>query len=692
MKQAIIKISGILLTGCLLCLTGGMPTAAAADSASDKPPRAAADDTMLMFVGMELDVLSIASRREESASQAPAIARVIRREEIERSGYSTLSELLDMTPGFYMAPREWGSLPYLRGMKNSALFLYDTVPMHSNINKTVHPLDHELSLAPVKRVEIVRGPGSVLWGPDAYGGIVNIVSLEGRDVNGAQTGLLYNSRGDQAGGWVNAGSGKGPWDFFFSASGRYGKEDEREVNIVEFWNGGDTPAPPAERYGRERPDQARYIDVSARLRRGDRFTLSGRFSDFEKPYTVSAEGARVWQETRSTPFSFIKAESKTDLNANSAVRLMGYYSSVESTYEVIDKSYSPSESTAYGEIIYDRRFFSGSGLLTGGVSFRDRRVEDAPVWDSYLPAYLGSENLDFLPEVKQTDYENDLVSVFGQYTHKIGTVDLFLGGRFDDHDAYPDNFSYNLGIVWPFHPDWQLKMLYGTAYRTPFARQLSERTKPDPEEINTFNAQLTWQASPKLKVKTCAFISRISDHVVQDAYAGLSRPNHQTLRGIEIGGELRPADEWRLSANLTALDNSGPDDSYNYLAYSYIRPDGSIENVYENIRSPFDMGPDLYGNVLLEWRPLQKLSLFGRLNYAAGHKLAFLRGGESTVEGEDLYKLDITGLWRDIAGRRTDLSVSVRNVLDRKADLPGTYEMIETDGAAVEILLKKSWK
>ncbi len=441
MKKGAVKTAGVLAAACLIWIAGALAPsgyAAAKSSACSNSE----DDTMLMFVGMDLEVLSIASRREESASQAPAIARVITRKQIESSGYSTLSEVLSMTPGFYMAPREWGSMPYLRGIQNSALFLYDTVPLHSNIDKSVNPLGYELSLAPVKRIEIIRGPGSVLWGPDAYGGIVNIVPLEGKDIKGAETGAVYNSVGEnQAGGYVNAGGSRGPWDLFVSASARYGREDDRGVNLVSFWSGEEGPVPPGERYGSSEPDAAKYLDFVGRLSYNSLFSVTGRFSDFEKPYSVSAGSRDTWEESRSTPFSFVKAEGRFDLDSNSAVRVMGYWNASESEYEVVDKSHSPEQSTYYGEMIYDRRFLSGQGLFTGGLSYRSRDVYDAPVWDSYVPDYLSDpENLSFLPDVKQADYDNDLLSFFGQYSHKIGRMDVFLGARFDDHDSYSDRF------------------------------------------------------------------------------------------------------------------------------------------------------------------------------------------------------------------------------------------------------------
>ncbi|MBW2204135.1 MAG: TonB-dependent receptor plug domain-containing protein [Deltaproteobacteria bacterium] len=180
------KITQILFLTMIALFGSGVSLRAESGGAAS-----AENDTVLMFVGEDLEVLSIASRREEGAWQAPAVAEVITRKDLWEQGVRTLSQALEMTPGFYMAQKEWGSESYLRGIPNSTLLLYDTVvPMGSNATKSLQPLDYELSLAPVKRIEIVRGPGSVLWGPDAFAGIVNVVPLTGKDLDGVETGIL----------------------------------------------------------------------------------------------------------------------------------------------------------------------------------------------------------------------------------------------------------------------------------------------------------------------------------------------------------------------------------------------------------------------------------------------------------------------------------------------------------------------
>ncbi|PJB33814.1 MAG: hypothetical protein CO107_14775, partial [Deltaproteobacteria bacterium CG_4_9_14_3_um_filter_51_14] len=117
----------LLMTGILWMLIFPWALAWAEDE-----PSSPGDDSMIMFVGEDLDVFSLASRRREGAWQAPAVTGVVTRDEIRVRGIRTLSQALSMTPGFSMSQKEWGTQPYLRGVPNSILLLFDTVPQGSD--------------------------------------------------------------------------------------------------------------------------------------------------------------------------------------------------------------------------------------------------------------------------------------------------------------------------------------------------------------------------------------------------------------------------------------------------------------------------------------------------------------------------------------------------------------------------------
>ncbi|MBC2714677.1 MAG: TonB-dependent receptor [Desulfobacteraceae bacterium] len=652
------------------------------------------EDTMLMFVGEALDVLSIASRREESARQAPAVASVITKEMIYTNGMFTLGQALTQVPGFYMAEKEWGTQPYLRGIADSVLFLYDTVPMQSDITKSVHPLDGELSLAPVKRIEIIRGPGSVLWGPDAFAGIVNVVPMTGKDLNGAEAGLFYGYPGDPKGFYINAGHDGGEWDSFISLNGREGAADDRVGNVEAFWGDGTgVPVAPEDRYGYVRADRPYSFEVVGNMNIRDWVTLSGRYSDYTKPYSMAdRDNELVWLESRSNPINYIKLEGKKNLDPNSALRFTGYYSEIDSSYEVIDLEFDPSESSTYGELIYDHDFLSGKGLLTAGGAYRNKRVSDAPIWDSYLPDYLGPDNTTFLPSITEEDYQTELWSLFGQYSHKIGKADVSFGLRHDEHDSYEDSLSYNLGVVWSPVSAWMLKALYGTAYRTPFASQLIEEEEPDLEEINTVSLEVSWQPKDRFGFSVCGFVNHISDHIMEDSYAGLSEPNHQKIYGIELEGRVVPVDGLELSANLTALKNSGPDETYFYNDYIFVRPDGTIEKHYVEINYPFDTGPDRLLNLMAKWEPFDTVSIFCRAGYFSSQNVICTTCDTDTIESvPGVWLADVALTARDIMVPGLDISLYLKNITDQDYQVPGTYSTIDGEPFSFLITLKKSW-
>ena len=272
------------------------------------------EDTMLMFVGETLEVLTIASKREESAWQAPAVAQVVTGKHLMERGARTLEEALSMTPGFYMAQKEWGTMPYLRGIPNSVLFLYDTVPLGSDTTKSLHQLDRELSLAPVKRIEIVRGPGSVLWGPDAFAGIVNVVPMSGKDLQGAETAVSYEGPG-------------GPKILLHQCGARrrtVGRLllDQRQDRRRNLDSG--QPREVLERFGNPlsaRRSLRKPISGGLALFRTVREGCPSRtgwlcpeeFRENKKPYTMTDDtGELTWIEEQKLPFCFLKFESKID--------------------------------------------------------------------------------------------------------------------------------------------------------------------------------------------------------------------------------------------------------------------------------------------------------------------------------------------------------------------------------------------
>lgn len=653
----------------------------------------AMDDTLLIFVGEDVGMLSLASRREESAWEAPAVASVISEREIRESGARNLGQLLQTVPGFCIAEKEYGYKPYLRGVQDSVLFLYDTVPLGLESVKSYNPLGYNLSLSSVKQVEIIRGPGSVLWGPDAFTGIVNVVPKTGYDLQGVETGVAAAGPDIPSGVFLNMGQSFGSWSSFLSVDAKQGREDDRLCNLSSFWGDGARPVDPDERYAETRPDVSRYLDLSFRLDHEKDFSIVGRVSDAKNAYSISnGPDAYTWKETMETPSWLLKAEGSRKIGTETSLRLSGYMTATDVDHTIIDTTLHHEEETFFVEGMLDRTCFDSAGLFTVGTSYRTTSISGVPVWDSYLPDYFGSDNTSFLPYLSEDSIDGDLISVFSQYRHSLGDLDLSAGIRYDSHNLYSDSVSFNLGAVWSPSKTWVFKSLLGTAYRTPFIAQMEEGASLDPEQITSLNLQSIWKFSSKSNLSLTLFGNRIDNHVLEDIFsgAGLSTANSQDIVGVELSVGYSPMDTLHFSSSLTLLDNDGPDETYLYNDYTFIRQDGTEVKHYSELNYGYDPGSKFMFNITARWTPLENTTLVSTLNYNSSRNLYFL-DDQTSVSCPDFWVLNAGLLVSNLFDRELDLDVSVRNLFNATVTVPGTYTKIEGEPVSIIMVLRKRW-
>jgi len=650
-----------------------------------------AADTSLLFVGEDLSVLTIASRRAETPEQAPAVAHVITREQMEQSGFRTLGEALSSLPGFHISRREWGSQPSLRGVADSVLFLYDSVPLTSDSTKSIHPLDEELSLGGVERIEVIRGPGSVLWGPDAFAGIVNIVPKRGRDIEGVEVLARGGSPHQEGAFTVNWGHNAGLWESFVSLSGTRLKPSPDRFNIQTLTeDGAVTP-------GLDHVDPAEYLELTFNMAWQDWLRLSGRWSDSQRPYVITSGGELAWEAKRDAPFRFLRMEVSRDLERTS-LRLNAFYNELKREEQQIGLELEEKGRVWHVEALCDRELFGNQGLLTLGGSFRYNESE-AVQSKSSLPDFLQPDNEYFSPlPAERESFESTLSSVFGQYRHHWGRMDGWIGLRYDNHSQYDETVSYNLGVGLPLAQAWHLKLLYGTAYRTPYDQQLVGTDELDAEEVQSLSAEISWRPKPGLQFQAVPFWNQIRHHIQENPVGGLSRPGRETLAGIELALRLRLTQTVQVWANGTFLSYNGDDESYKVLGYIYFEPDGTQVEVYENIAIPFDTAPKNLFNAGLVWTPSEKADLALRLNYAGTRNYDYIQrkvdaatsplymrvSGSSTP----VWLFDAALTVHDMFLHKLDVQLAVKNIFDQKYTIPGIYSPIETDRLSAYVGLK----
>jgi outer membrane cobalamin receptor len=627
------------------------------------------DETMLMFVGEELSVVTVASRHPESPLAAPAVVSVVNRSDMERRGFQTLGELLAREPGFYVAQRAGGSVPYLRGIPDGVLFLYDGVPVTSDVTKNFHPLDRELSLHSVKRVEIVRGPSSVLWGPDAFAGVVNVVPLTGRDRPGVEAKAFGGSE-RVYGGYLGWGLASGESDLYLSGYGAKDRYHDADFTVLRPVGSGE-----GDPFGKEAIDDSYYVELTGNAHVGDWLSLSGRYSDFKRRYTLNSDDRDVtWEGERQTPFSFFKANVSKAVG-RSHFSMTGYYQYVKYDVSEVNKERDQKNHILYGEFLWDYRLLE-KGLLTAGVSYRRNQVEHAVAAELILPPELEPSVPQFLPEVAEENYTNDLKSLFFQYRHRLKDVDLWAGGRVDAHSQYDTTLSHSLGFNWRILDDWRVKGVYGTAYRSIYSKQLFDGKSFNPERISTVSLQLAWESGPEKSAGLTAFYSSLKDHVAEDPYGGLSKPTDQDIAGLELSARTRLWKRIDLFGNLTVLDNWGDSDEYEAIFY-FLRPDGTVVPKVEKWGQAYDEGPNVIANLGMIWQIHPRASLALEAGMTGKVPYTFTKDTVSGHYDQDLL-LDATLKIKDVLIKGSTLTFRGTNVLDRDYLVPDLYG--PTDG------------
>ncbi len=637
-------------------------------SAADSVPPVPAEETLLMFVGEIEPVVTVASRYPESPTTAPAMVNVVSREQIELNGYRTLAELLADQPGFYMATGGRGTVPYLRGLRDSILFLYDGVPMTTDVTKNFTTLDRELSLVAVERVEIIRGPGSVLWGPDAFAGVVNIVPRRGRRQSGIEARIEAGNH-DLSGGSLTLGHSQQTWDAFLAFSGVRETFHDPDYSVDQDRSGTVNSSP--------------YKEVVGTMNIGNWLHLSGRWSDFKRKYTMqSGSGGISWSGEKETPVKFLKATINKVYGA-SHYSLIGFIQKTDFKVQDAGIKRKQDNQVLHLELLWDRRIFS-RGLLVAGVSWRRNNVDGALVRDGFLPDLLPPDDDLFIPQIKQEDFTNNLISAYSQFRYRWGKSEYWAGLRMDDHSQYQNTMSYSFGFYRPLDDHLSFKAAYGTAFRSPYPSQLFNQQHFDPESVRTGSAQLLWDDGSGRQLELTLFYSRLSDSRVEDPYGGLSLTSKRKIYGGELVGQVQLTPFLTLNAGFSLFDSDDSAEQYRVIAFTFVRPDGSQVDVYDEWEEPVDQGPQWLANMSVDWQIAAGKNLIISGRTGGDYDYSY---GKGVMDGSYSSPLLIDVCYRQpgFFTGKDSFTLKVTNLFDRDYHQPDVYGPV--DGLPIQASL-----
>lgn len=155
--------------------------------------------------------ITTATKQPEPVLNTPAAVHVITREDIRRSGATTLPDVLRLAPGLTVSQSDsnrWavGVRGFADIFSKNVLVLIDGRSVYTPLVGGVHWAIQDVLLPDVDRIEVIRGPGGSVWGANAVNGVINIITRTAADTQGLR---ITGAAGSVEHGLVSARYGGG---------------------------------------------------------------------------------------------------------------------------------------------------------------------------------------------------------------------------------------------------------------------------------------------------------------------------------------------------------------------------------------------------------------------------------------------------------------------------------------------------
>lgn len=560
------------------------------------------EDAGLNFVKQLLNTqVTIASRLPQAQEKAPSVVSVITRDDIEHFGWRDLIDILRTVPGFDFANDGTNLIGLsVRGVwahEGKALLLVDGVPMSPFHNGNVNYYGN-FPAALIQRVEIIRGPGSAIYGQFAGTTVIEVTTRSIEDPEGGR----FTARG------ITMGSGNSGGGAFLEATGRIGGEGKIALSVgyqsspFSNQNYVDTNytgkvIPMA---GGEGQRQVTFLAADLLLG-GTRIHLV-RNEPLLNQSPNNGSGPNVPPPEGIPGGAFMAAARiiqgvtvQHETALNSEWTLLPRLDVVQNTGGSVIPA-APASSGVNNSGTSRERITGELGLrwhpswpavfLVGGGVFRDF---ERSINVKNLGGMLDPE--DSTHRLAQVIWHTRYA--FTQYTQQIDNFGFTVGGRYENNPI-AHAFAPRLGLTYTDDP-FNIKLLYGEAFRVPtifqtYSTFFDFRGYLKPELIRTTELEFGWKFRPNLRAHLNLFHLSVTQTISFGADpAGFYIQNFGKFQtsGIEGGMEWR---ETNFGGYLNFSTDKPSSDSDPYFLSPNHGQSLAVSPVKANLGAYFRMG------------------------------------------------------------------------------------------------------
>ena len=507
-----------------------------------------------------VEEVAIATRHETKISKAPGIVTVITTEEIKNLGYRTFVEILRTIPGFEILKD--GStgvvVPAVRGItsSNKVRLMLNGHFVNSPFTGSAFGRFDDFPVENIKKIEIVRGPGSAMYGENAFTAVINIITKDAKDIDGVKVSSGYGSFETYE---ENVVFGKTYGKVDVSGMLHYRQtggfdgivESDRQTILDNTLSSFGVPAV-SQAPGSVHDGRQEY-DVNLKVAYKD-FYFEGLYINKNvSPFIGGPQYALTDESQIRDNYVFGEVGYKKKYEEKLTIKPRLYYDQfdldnyIESLPEGTtvpfdtdgDGNYDTLNTYPDGfigngkvtqkivgtEIPFDYDLFDGN-IITLGFEYRLINQTNIEFSGNFHPATYDvldsvrdfSDTYPFLKEATRRIW-----SVYLQDTWDItDTLNLTLGARHDQYSDFGGATSPRSGLTWAFMKDASLKLLYGEAFRAPNFVEMFTTNQPairgnedlDPETIRTYEVGLRYRFNKYVTSGINYFNNDIKDLIV----------------------------------------------------------------------------------------------------------------------------------------------------------------------------------
>lgn len=624
---------------CTLIRCRALPVFMALIYAAAAAAQTTEEEDMALIYGDKSNI-SIATGSSQPITRAPSSATVITAEDIKAMGATDLDQALESVPGLHVQMTSIHLLPIysFRGITSESnpqiLMLVNGLPITSVYRGDRGMGWGGMPLENVARIEVIRGPGSALYGADAFAGVINVITKTANDIHGTEYGVRigsFNSRDA----WIQHGGKLGSLDAAFYL--RTGSTDGQK-NII--------PQDAQTAYDRAFATnislapgpinaQRKAIDAHADLSMDAwrfRATYQRREAGTGAGLAGSLQpGVYIPQTRRYTDLSYTQPDWAKNWDVSGVI---GYYDIKQETLQPNSVLYPagafggafPNGMIGNPGMFEQHTHASVSALYTGfeqhrvriGTGWRKEDISETFEFKNFdatfapLPAVVNATNnpalIYMLPHKRYVKY------AFAQDEWNLAQDwTLTAGVRRDVYSDFGGTTNPRLALVWDAAYNIAVKAMHGTAFRAPSFANLYAINNPviygnpnlKPETMRTDELAFSWQATSDLKTNLNFFHYQMSNIILPNPQQ-YKNAGSQTGRGMELEATLDASSNLRLTGNFSlqhSVNAAGQDVGMAPHRHLFARADWrfaplwqfgtTVNHVAERMREPGDTRPNI---------------------------------------------------------------------------------------------------